>query len=93
MDPKQSDRKRNILNVTLAIFAGQVGCVTLVIILAATFAGLWLDNRFNSGRSFTIGLLLVSIPISLVVMLFLARSVIAKIKTKTRNVDQDQQKE
>jgi hypothetical protein len=78
--PGKNKRTQNILNVTLAVAAGQVGCATLVIILAAVFGGLWLDARFASKPTFTITLLLASIPVSVIVMLFLARAAISRIK-------------
>lgn len=67
--------------MTLAIIAGQVGCLTLIIILAAVIAGLWLDNTYGTKPTFTIGLLLASIPVSVVVMFFVVRAAVARIKT------------
>lgn len=67
------------LNLTLAGAAGQVGCVTLVIILAAVLGGLWLDSLFHTRPVFTLGLLLASIPISLAAMLLIVRLVTSKI--------------
>src|SRR5574338_1208842 len=78
-DPPQ-DRRQYWLNLTLAGAAGQVGCVTLVIILAAVFGGLWLDARFQTRPAFTIGLLIASIPVSLISMLAIVRYVTSKIK-------------
>jgi hypothetical protein len=80
--PGKKGRTQNILNITLAVAAGQVGCATLVIILAAVFGGLWLDARFASKPTFTILLLLASIPVSVIVMLFLARAAISRIKAE-----------
>lgn len=76
----QHDRKQYWLNLTLAGAAGQVGCVTLVIILAAVLGGLWLDMRFGTRPVFTVVLLLVSIPVSLAAMLYIVRLVTSKIK-------------
>ena len=47
---------------------GQIGCLTLVIILAALALGLWLDNRLDTRPWFTLGLVLASIPLSLVAL-------------------------
>ncbi len=74
------ERKQYWLNLTLAGAAGQAGCVTLIIVIAAVFAGLWLDARFNSQPAFTLFLLVGSIPISLIAMLFIVRLFTAKIK-------------
>lgn len=76
----QQNKKQYWLNLTLAGAAGQVGCVTLVIVLGAVFLGLWLDARFQTRPAFTIGLLLVSIPVSLLIMLYIVRLVTSKIK-------------
>ena len=76
----QNDRKQYWLNLTLAGAAGQVGCVTLVIIVLAVLGGLWLDARFDTRPIFTLVLLVLSIPISLAAMLYIVRLVTSKIK-------------
>jgi F0F1-type ATP synthase assembly protein I len=59
---------------------GQVGCLTLVIILASVFGGLWLDNTFGTKPVFTLALLFAGIPISVLVMLVVARRTLARLK-------------
>ncbi len=76
------DRKQRLFNITLAVAAGQVGCVTLFIVLAAVLGGLWLDARFSTKPTFTIILIVISIPISVIVMLILARAAIGRIKAQ-----------
>jgi len=73
--------RQKLLNLTFASIAGQVGCLTLVIVLGAVFLGLWLDSRFGTRPWWTIGLVLGSIPVSLVAMLVVVRLAVAKIKT------------
>ncbi len=80
--PGDNDQKQKIFNLTLAALVGQVGCLTVIIIMAALFGGLYLDNRFGSRPWFTLGLLLGSIPISLAVMLYVSRAAVRKIKTQ-----------
>lgn len=75
------DRKQYWLNLTLAGAAGQVGCVTFIIILVAVLAGLWLDSRFQTRPIFTFALLIASIPVSLVAMLYIVRLLTSKIKS------------
>jgi hypothetical protein len=75
-----SDRRRYWMNLTLATVAGQVGCLTLVIILAAVFGGMSLDAQFQTRPWITLTLLVVSIPISLGVMFFVVRAAISRIK-------------
>ncbi len=73
-------RNQYWLNLTLAGMAGQVGCVTLVIVLAAVLGGLWLDAQFQTRPVITLVLLVVSIPVSLIAMLSIVRVVTSKIK-------------
>lgn len=79
----QSEQKgRGILNTLLVVMIGQVGCLTLVIILASVFGGLWLDNYFGTKPVFTLALLFAGIPISVIVMLIVARRTLARLKEK-----------
>jgi formate hydrogenlyase subunit 4 len=66
------------LNVTLAAVTGQVGCLTLLIIFAALFLGRWLDRQFDTSPLITIGLLIASIPITLIVMFWVVRAVTSR---------------
>ena len=77
----QSDSKRkNILSTLLIVLIGQVGCLTLVIILASVFGGLWLDKTFGTKPLFTLILLLAGIPLSVILMLVVARKTLARLK-------------
>ena len=77
----QSQRKgRKILSTLLIVMIGQVGCLTLVIILASVFGGLWLDNTFGTKPVLTLALLFAGIPISVLVMLVVARKTLARLK-------------
>jgi F0F1-type ATP synthase assembly protein I len=82
----QSEQKgRGILNTLLVVMIGQVGCLTLVIILASVFGGLWLDNTFGTKPIFTLVLLFAGIPVSVLVMLTVARKTLARLKDKAEN--------
>jgi F0F1-type ATP synthase assembly protein I len=76
-------------NLSYAVVAGQSGCLTLVIIVVALFLGIWLDAQFGVRGPFTIGLLLLSIPVSLFFMVRLALSAVRMIQpppaSKTQN--------
>jgi len=77
----QSEQKgKGILNTLLIVMVGQVGCLTLVIILASVFGGLWLDNMFGTKPVFTLALLFAGIPVSVIVMLSVARKTLARLK-------------
>jgi magnesium-transporting ATPase (P-type) len=90
----QPDKKTALrsLNLTLAAVTGQVGCLTVIIILAAFFAGRWLDSRFKSDALFTVILLIASVPVTLVVMFWVVKSVtsrFAKPSGKNSKVDEE----
>ena len=79
----QSGQKgRSILNTLLVVMIGQVGCLTLIIILASVFGGLWLDNYFGTKPVFTLVLLFAGIPASVFVMLYVARKTLTRLKDK-----------
>ena len=79
----QSGQKgRNILNSLLIVMIGQVGCLTLVIILASVFGGLWLDKTFGTKPVFTLVLLFAGVPVSVFVMLVVSRRTLARLKEK-----------
>ena len=62
------DKGRYAFNLTIIGIFGQVGFLTLFIILVALFGGLWLDRTFNSKPLFTVILMVASVPVSLVLM-------------------------
>ncbi|MCC6146341.1 MAG: AtpZ/AtpI family protein [Anaerolineaceae bacterium] len=92
-EPGRPDRKILNTNLTIAILVGQVGFLTLFIVLAAVLGGLWLDNRFQTRPIITIVLLVVSIPISVTVMLGVVRSAVARIKVEGRKGNRNQSEE
>ena len=77
----QSNQKgRSILTNLLIVLIGQMGCLTLVIILASVFGGLWLDKTFDTKPIFTLVLLFAGIPVSVLVMLNVGRKTLARMK-------------
>lgn len=82
----QSEPKgRSILTNVLIVMIGQVGCLTLVIIMASVFGGLWLDKVFGTKPVITLALLFAGIPVSVIVMLSVARRTLARLKDKVEN--------
>ncbi len=77
---QSGEKGRSILNTLLVVMIGQVGCLTLIIILAAVFGGLWLDNTFGTKPVFTLALLFAGIPVSLILMLLVARRTLARLR-------------
>jgi F0F1-type ATP synthase assembly protein I len=51
---------------------GQIGCVTLVIVLLAAFGGIWLDNLLGTKPLLTVILILGAAPLSLFMTYFMA---------------------
>ena len=81
---EQSDNNpRNILNTLLIVLVGQVGCLTTVIVLASVFGGLWLDKIFGTKPLFTLILLIAGIPISVLLMIFISRRTLARMKLQS----------
>jgi len=86
----QSDKNRQgITNNFLIALITQVGCLTLVIILASLLGGLLLDRTFGTKPLFTLLLLLASTPLSVVVMLAVSRRAIARISSQSQKKDKD----
>ncbi len=73
--------KRYLFNMTLATVSSQAGCFTIVIIIVALLGGLWLDNVFQTRPMFTILLLVFSVPVTIVVMLWIVRKATSKIQS------------
>lgn len=71
-----------MVNTLLIVVIGQVGCLTLIVILASVFGGLWLDNMFGTKPVFTLVLLFAGIPLSVVLMLHASRRALARLKKK-----------
>ena len=86
----QSDNEhRNALNTLLIVLVGQIGCLTLVIIILTVLAGLWLDNTFHTKPVFTLLLLLAGIPLSVILMVLVGRKTLAKLKSKDESNQKD----
>jgi F0F1-type ATP synthase assembly protein I len=78
---KQTNRQ-NMLYTLLVVMVGQVGCITIVVILASVFGGLWLDETFGTKPVFTLILLFAGIPLSVFLMLYAARKTLARLQKK-----------
>lgn len=94
MEPKKPKPARYAYNLTLAAVAGQVGCITVFIIALALLAGLWLDNQFGTRPLFLVGLLLASVPVTLITMFWVVRQATSRIQNadtspKSESEDQD----
>lgn len=76
---ESTSNARYFTNLALVGLAGQAGCVTLLIIIAALLVGLWLDSLFGRRGPCTFGLLVLSVPFSLYAMLRVAMTAIERV--------------
>lgn len=89
----ENNRAQYAFNLTLAAVAAQVGCLTLVIVLAALFGGLWLDSRFDTRPMITVILMVLSVPVTLVVMFWIVRSATSRLQANTEQDTNNLQEE
>jgi hypothetical protein len=85
---KDQNRAQYAFNLTLAAVAGQVGCLTVIVILAALFGGLWLDQQFGTDKLFTIGLMIASVPVTLVAMFWVVRKATSRLQAGQKTTKQ-----
>lgn len=77
-EPKDNPNRR-FANLAMAALAAQSGCFTLFLVVGSLLVGLWLDAQLGQRGPFTIGLLLMSIPVSLFLMVRIALSAVERI--------------
>lgn len=65
---------------TTLILMGEVGAVTLIIVLPAVFIGLWLDKTFGTAPILTMTLVVASIPVSIFALYRLLKRTAEKLK-------------
>ncbi len=58
---------------------GQIGCVTLVLVLVAAFGGIWLDNFLGTKPLLTVLLILGAAPLSLFLTYKMAIQAVNKV--------------
>ena len=78
----QDQKRRSMFQTLLIVVIGQVGCLTFAVILAAVLGGLWLDDQFGTKPVFTLVLLFAGIPLSVILMLFVSRRALERLKEK-----------
>ena len=82
MAQSEQNSRNGMISTLLIVVIGQVGCLTLAVILASVFGGLWLDNTFGTKPVFTLVLLFAGIPLSVFLMLYASRKALARLKDK-----------
>lgn len=66
-------------NAKALTVGGEVGCLTLIIVILAVFGGIWLDRILGTKPLFTISLVLVSAPLALVLTYWIAKRAVKDI--------------
>jgi len=82
MAQSEQNSRNGMISTLLIVVIGQVGCLTLAVILASVFGGLWLDNTFGTKPVFTLVLLFAGIPLSVLLMLYVSRKALTRLKEK-----------
>ncbi len=76
--------KKNVQYAALGTQAltvgGEVGCLTLMIVLGAVIGGLWLDRLLGTKPLFTVFLVLASAPLALGLTIWIAKRAVNPIK-------------
>jgi hypothetical protein len=87
MPPEEDKTQAELAQESLKMAFGllvQVAVWTIGLLLACLFGGQWLDRLLNTGRTFTVILLLASFPAMLYIIYRVALSTVAKIKPVAR---------
>lgn len=74
-----NNRGQYIRNMSYAVLAGQSGCGSVLMIIGALLLGLWLDNLLDTEPAFTLVFTLLSIPASLVMMVYMVLGSVKRI--------------
>lgn len=75
-----SPTKQYAINLLLAAVVSQVGCLTTVIVLVLLLVGLWLDARLGTKPWGTVVLLVLSVPFTLALMVWVVRRLTGRIQ-------------
>jgi membrane protein implicated in regulation of membrane protease activity len=78
---------KRIPNVSVATIAGAAGCFMIVIVVGALILGIALDRALGWRGPFTIGLVVISAPLSL----YLVYRMVIKVLREMQQPPQDQQ--
>ena len=62
-----------VFNSKALTVGGEVGCLTLIIVILSVFGGIWLDRILGTKPLFIVSLVLLSAPLSLVITYWIAK--------------------
>lgn len=90
MNPKKT-QKTPVYSTIVALLLGQIACVTLVLLGLAIAGGLFIDNRMGTKPAWTLIFVGISVPISVVLMLWIVRKALAKLNSDSNPNDTDKE--
>jgi hypothetical protein len=77
----QPERRRHEgIRTLLIVLVGQVGCVTLAVVILSVVLGVWLDATFSTKPVITLVLLFAGVPVSVILMLLVARRTLTRLQ-------------
>jgi hypothetical protein len=80
---------KRISNISVATIAGAAGCVMTLAIIGALVLGIVIDKLLGFRGPFTVGLVLVSAPVSLYVVIRMVLSLIKRTQVQSKPQDTD----
>jgi predicted MFS family arabinose efflux permease len=80
-------------NSKVLTVGGEVGCITLAIVIASVFGGIWLDRVLGTRPLFTVGLVVLSAPLSLALTFWIARRATQDLQPPPASKQDDLNKE
>ncbi len=93
MQTDQKELRKNTYKMVL-VGTGLTGLVTLLILGISFSLGFWLDKTFESAKHlFTIGLVIVSVPINIFGLLWVVRFTTSRFKIEKKEETQEKSQE
>jgi F0F1-type ATP synthase assembly protein I len=87
---QQNDQRQSAWNLTfVGMIFGQVGLLTIVLIVLALVGGLWLDNTFETKPLFTLIFMLASVPLDVYLMYKVVSSATERLKTEKKTPEEE----
>jgi MFS-type transporter involved in bile tolerance (Atg22 family) len=92
-DPNNKNSWMTAFNMKALTVGGEVGCLTLFIVLVAVFGGIWLDRVFDTKPVIMLILVLGSAPLSLVITFWIAKRAVKDMNMSKAPEQESKKKE
>lgn len=76
-----------VINMGLAAIAGLGGCIGISIVLLGLLLGIFLDSQLNTDSLFSIICIVISVPVSLIVMASVIVRAVKQIEKRQYGTD------